>query len=315
MTYDRSAPWYDKIYSFKDYAAEAARLRTLVEQRRPGTRRLLDVACGRGNTSATCASTSTWWASTPARRCWRSPAGSSPGVPLHRGDMRTFDLGTTFDAAICMFGAMGHLQDEGEVRAAIRQIANHVLPGGVLIVEPWLTPEAFVPGKVSGLFVDEPELKIARMSVGRRQGRLGIPRDAPFDRLAGGSGAFRRELDMTLFPTRRTARPWPPSARRSSSIRRGRWAVVCLWECCLRTEGGCEARATAMATSDFTVKTNRVSLRNPVCLVSVDPVCRLSPSGGWVGMLAEGCNSPSRPPPPCSSRRRWEALPPPPPIP
>jgi SAM-dependent methyltransferase len=46
--YARSAPWYDKIYSFKDYVAEAAMLQRTIEQRRPEARRLLDVACGTG---------------------------------------------------------------------------------------------------------------------------------------------------------------------------------------------------------------------------------------------------------------------------
>ena len=200
MTYDKSAPWYDKIYSFKDYAAEAARLRTLVEQRRPGARRLLDVACGTGEHLRHLRQHFDVVGIDASQAMLEIARRKLPGVPLHRGDMRTFDLGTTFDAAICMFGAMGHLQDEGELLTAIRQIANHLMPGGVLVVEPWLTPEAFVPGRVSGLFVDEPELKIARMSVGRRQGRLGILEMHQLIASPAGVEHFVERLDMTLFP-------------------------------------------------------------------------------------------------------------------
>jgi hypothetical protein len=49
MAYRQAARWYDTIYSFKDYAAEAESLRALVAEARPGARRLLDVErdCGR----------------------------------------------------------------------------------------------------------------------------------------------------------------------------------------------------------------------------------------------------------------------------
>ena len=48
MAYRQAARWYDTIYSFKDYAAEAESLRALVAEAPPGARRLLDVErdCG-----------------------------------------------------------------------------------------------------------------------------------------------------------------------------------------------------------------------------------------------------------------------------
>jgi ubiquinone/menaquinone biosynthesis C-methylase UbiE len=47
--YTQSARWYDAIYSFKDYAVEAEKLRALTEERLGrGGGRLLDVACGTG---------------------------------------------------------------------------------------------------------------------------------------------------------------------------------------------------------------------------------------------------------------------------
>ena len=43
-----SAQFYDAIYAWKDYAAEARRLKALLAERQriPGRRSLLDVACG-----------------------------------------------------------------------------------------------------------------------------------------------------------------------------------------------------------------------------------------------------------------------------
>ena len=53
--FSNSAHFYDAVYSFKEYAAEAERLHALIEERAPGATTLLDVACGTGSTSSTCA--------------------------------------------------------------------------------------------------------------------------------------------------------------------------------------------------------------------------------------------------------------------
>jgi len=50
------------------------------------------------------------------------------------------------------------------LNSAIRCMARHLNPGGLLVLEPWFTPEAWRPNTVHGLFVDEPELKIARVN-------------------------------------------------------------------------------------------------------------------------------------------------------
>jgi hypothetical protein len=41
---------------------------------------------------------------------------------------------------------------------------HHLQPGGAVLIEPWLTPEQFEVGHLAALFVNEPEIKIARMS-------------------------------------------------------------------------------------------------------------------------------------------------------
>ena len=53
-------------------------------------------------------------------------------------------------------------------------MARHLEPGGVLIVEPWLTPDRYRPGGVHATFVDEPDLKIARMNRSEQDGNLAV---------------------------------------------------------------------------------------------------------------------------------------------
>ena len=53
-------------------------------------------------------------------------------------------------------------------------MARHLRPGGVLIVEPFFTPDAWVPGRPAAIFVDRPDLKLARMNVSAQEGNVAI---------------------------------------------------------------------------------------------------------------------------------------------
>jgi SAM-dependent methyltransferase len=162
--FSRSAHLYDAVYSFKDYAAEAERLRGVIEARAPEARTLLDVACGTGMHLA-------------ELRRWYEVEGLDldpqllafarerlPDVPLHEGDMTAFDLGRTFDVVTCLFSSIAYVRTPEGLRAATAVLARHVAPGGLLVVEPWILPEQWKPDFVGAVFVDEPELKVARMN-------------------------------------------------------------------------------------------------------------------------------------------------------
>ena len=51
---------------------------------------------------------------------------------------------------------------------------KHLLPGGVLLIEPWFTPEQWHPGRVFTLQVDKPDLKIVRMSHSGQRGKIAV---------------------------------------------------------------------------------------------------------------------------------------------
>jgi hypothetical protein len=73
-----------------------------------------------------------------------------------------------------MFSSIGYVQTEERLRSAIAAMARHLEPGGVVVVEPWLTPDAWQDGHVGSVFVDEPKLKIARVDAPTRDGGLTI---------------------------------------------------------------------------------------------------------------------------------------------
>jgi len=122
-----------------------------------------------------------------------------PDVPFHEADMTSFDLGSRFDAVVCMFSSIGYARTEERLGSAVASMARHLDSGGVLVVEPWLTPEVWLDRHVGAVFVDEPELKIARMNVSQRDGDVSI---VDFQYLVGTPDAvehFSERHELGLF--------------------------------------------------------------------------------------------------------------------
>ena len=51
-----------------------------------------------------------------------------PGVPLHLGDMRTFNLGRQFDVVTCLFSSIGYMLAPEDQLQAIANMAGHLAP-------------------------------------------------------------------------------------------------------------------------------------------------------------------------------------------
>jgi len=51
-------------------------------------------------------------------------------------------------------------------------MARHLKPGGVVLVEPWFSPEDWKTGTLYATYVNQPDLKVARMSLSERNGTL-----------------------------------------------------------------------------------------------------------------------------------------------
>jgi SAM-dependent methyltransferase len=80
-------------------------------------------------------------------------------------DMADFDMGKKYDVVICLFSSIGYVGTRDRLRQAVRCFAKHLKPDGVLIVEPWFTPDGWTEGKLHMMTVSEPDLKVCRMNV------------------------------------------------------------------------------------------------------------------------------------------------------
>ena len=173
--YDRSAEFYDAIYSFKNYEKETARLHELIQQhkRSPGNE-LLDVACGTGGHIAYLKRNYSVEGLDINPLMLRLARKKHPDVVFYRRDMTNFRLRKEFDVVTCLFSAIGHVKTRRRLDLAVRAMAQHVKPGGVLVVESWPTPKQWQNGRLGANFVDEANLKIARFGISKARGRLSV---------------------------------------------------------------------------------------------------------------------------------------------
>ncbi|MDP9067663.1 MAG: methyltransferase domain-containing protein [Actinomycetota bacterium] len=172
--FEKSAEYYDALYSWKDYEAEVAKLHDLIQEHRPGARTLLDVACGTGKHLELLREHYEVEGLDLDANLLEIAQERNPGVTFHAGDMTSFDLGRTFDVVICLFSSIGYVQTQENLERATQTLARHVSAGGLLLIEPWLRPDTYEVGHIGLLVVDEAELKIVRMNESRRDGDLSV---------------------------------------------------------------------------------------------------------------------------------------------
>jgi SAM-dependent methyltransferase len=200
---------YDLVFGSKDYAGEAEQIHEIVRKRVPGAASLLDVACGTGR-------------HLEHLRRWYEVEGLDldpamlerarsrlPDVQLHEGDMRDFALGREFDAVTCLFSAIALAQTEEGLRQAVATMASHLRPGGVLIVEPWDSPDEHPPaGKPWVEVVEEPGRIAVVMETSTLAGSawnedshylLWTPEGIAHTRERSVTGAFTREDHLAAF--------------------------------------------------------------------------------------------------------------------
>jgi ubiquinone/menaquinone biosynthesis C-methylase UbiE len=169
--YRQLANYYDEIYHFKNYQKEAEKIETLIHQyKKSSGNHLLDVACGTGNHIGYLKQHYSVEGLDSSPEMLRIARKKHPDLIFHRGEMTSFKLKDRFDVITCLFSAIGHLKTKTRMRRAVRNMASHLQPGGLMFLEPWISPATFRKGLIGWNFVDKPNLKIARINISKVRG-------------------------------------------------------------------------------------------------------------------------------------------------
>ncbi|HYM40642.1 MAG TPA: class I SAM-dependent methyltransferase [Thermoplasmata archaeon] len=147
--YRRFAAYYDFIYhDLVNYDGDVDFLEAVFRRTmRSPPRALLDLGCGTGNHDLPLARrgyevTGLDLSQAQLAIARRKARNARLPVRFVHGDMRTFRLGRTFDAAVCMFVAIGYLTRSMDFVRCLRSLRRHLNPGAVFVFEFWHTPAA-----------------------------------------------------------------------------------------------------------------------------------------------------------------------------
>jgi SAM-dependent methyltransferase len=190
------AELYDAIYfGFKDYGREADQIAALLRAVHPACRTVLDVACGTGEHARLLATRHGFEVDgidinddflRLARQ--KHPAGR-----FTRADMLDFALDRRYDAVMCLFSSIGYVVTLDNVTRALGRFRAHLADGGMVVVEPWLTPEVVQPGHRSTQTGEANGVRVERRSTTEVEGRVSRVR---FDYLIEGPDGTRRASEL-----------------------------------------------------------------------------------------------------------------------
>lgn len=176
--FERAARAYHLVHSGrgKDYADEARQIEAIVRQFVPQARSLLDVACGGGGHLAhLAASFETVVGVELSPHMIDEAHRVHPDLELHQGDMRSFRLARRFDAVVCLFSSVAYMTTPVDLHRAVATMAGHLASPGVLLVEGWLTPDAWTPGGlVSSDCGADDDIAAARVVRSRADGPVSV---------------------------------------------------------------------------------------------------------------------------------------------
>ena len=151
--YDDLARLWPHLSPPAHYAPEAAAVRDVIDQQLGGPPtgkqwRILELGAGGGHTLFHLKNQYECTAVDLSQPMLDNCKTLNPKVRCVQGDMRTLELGETFDAVL-IHDAIDYMLDEDDVLATLRTAAAHLRPGGIALIAPTYVRETFVDGDVA----------------------------------------------------------------------------------------------------------------------------------------------------------------------
>lgn len=175
--FSNTARWYDAIYRRADQAGMAQTI-VAIAAARFGSRPLamLDIACGTGHLLGCILKTTEWHLEglDADPEMLRIAHERVPEGRFHRADMAGWHIDRQFDIITCLGSSLAAVCTAARLASAFASMERHLTPGGIVLFDEFFTAGQWQPGTLSAIFVDEPDLKIARMSTSERRDDLAI---------------------------------------------------------------------------------------------------------------------------------------------
>lgn len=137
------AELYDLFYQDKPYQEETSFLHNVIQNHSPGSKKILELACGTGNHAFIFEKlgyqmTSVDYSHDMIHRALEKKAPNDSKILFLLGNMKDLSaLKEKFDTTVCLFDSIGYLQDNESIQKTFQEVYNHLEPNGLFIVEYW----------------------------------------------------------------------------------------------------------------------------------------------------------------------------------
>ena len=171
--YRNLAPYYDLIYTWKDYKKEVHKINKLIARcKKSNGKDLLEVACGTGHHLQYFKQNFPCTGIDLNQGILDVAKKKIKNVTFRKADMISFNLNKKFDVITCLFSSIGYVKTHQNLQKTMKNFAKHLKTGGVLIIEPWFTKSAYKAGSPHMTTYESKDLKIARLAVSKVKGNV-----------------------------------------------------------------------------------------------------------------------------------------------
>jgi ubiquinone/menaquinone biosynthesis C-methylase UbiE len=155
---------YDLMYSWKSYRNETDRILSLVRRHKTSRGKdLLDVGCGTGGHLKFLQQYFHVIGTDASESMLNIARKKFPGLTFLRQDMASLNVGRRFDVIVCLFAAIAYTRTYANLKRTLAKFSEHLVEGGVVIIDPFVHPSLFKPRHIEGLYVDRPDMKLCRL--------------------------------------------------------------------------------------------------------------------------------------------------------
>jgi len=172
--FDKTASYYDLIYSSKNYLKEANGIRDYLVRIYPQAKDILDVACGTGMHAQYLSEQYQVDGIDYNANFIEIASARNPNGQFYCRDMMKLDLQKQYDVVMCLFSAIAYVKTFDGLVDTLGQLHKHIKVNGYLLVEPWFAPDTWESERYDMLTVEDETHKICRMSHSTREGLVSI---------------------------------------------------------------------------------------------------------------------------------------------
>jgi ubiquinone/menaquinone biosynthesis C-methylase UbiE len=223
LLYRDLAKYYDLIYHWKDYKKESdALLKLISKYQKSKGKNLLEAGCGTGHHLQFLKNKFKCVGTDINQGILNVAKEKNKGVSFKKEDMINMKLNQKFDIIISMFSSIGYVKTLANLKKTMQNFSNHLTKGGVIIIEPWFSPEKFNPGRPILHTYEDDNIKLARMSLSKRKGNLST---LHMDYLIAEKGKdiihFKDVHELGLFETNKTLEIMKKAGLKSKFLKNG----------------------------------------------------------------------------------------------